>query len=60
MADFGPADLDAFAAKVRADNPDDPTLKQAMELLKAATTGGMPGFVTPLMEGLNSIKGLAE
>ena len=31
-----------LAARIRADNPDDPTLRQATELLAAATGGEMP------------------
>jgi hypothetical protein len=45
-----------LAARIRADNPDDPALMQAMELLKAATTGGLPGWAPKLAQGLDEIE----
>lgn len=49
-----------LAARIRADNPDDPTLKQAMEMLAAATSGGLPGWAGRAAEGLNRIRGVGE
>ena len=49
-----------LAARIRADNPDDPALKQAMELLSAATTGGLPAWGAKLSAGLNDIQGVGE
>lgn len=49
-----------LAARIRADNPDDPALKQAMELLSAATTGGMPGWSNKLAVGLDTVRGTGE
>lgn len=48
-----------LAAKVRADNPDDPTLAQAMELIAAATGGEMPSWAGKLAKGLSSTKAAA-
>ena len=52
--------IQLLAARVRADNPDDPALAQAMELLSAATTGGMPSWAPKLAAGLSQIKGVGE
>lgn len=49
-----------LAARIRADNPDDPALKQAMELLSAATTGGLPAWSSKLATGLDGVKGVGE
>ena len=49
-----------LAAPIRADNPDDPVLKQAMELLSAATTGGLPPWSSKLAQGLGDIMEAAE
>lgn len=49
-----------LAARIRADNPDDPALVQAMELLSAATTGGLPAWAPKLSQQLDSIKGTGE
>lgn len=49
-----------LAAPIRADNPDDPVLRQAMELLSAATTGGLPPWSSKLANGLDGIKGPGE
>lgn len=49
-----------LAARIRADNPDDPALRQAMELLSAATTGGLPGWGAKLSAGLDNIQGTGE
>jgi HAMP domain-containing protein len=46
-----------LAAKIRADNPNDPTLLQALELLAAATGGEMPGWAGKLSKGVAKIKG---
>lgn len=52
--------IQLLAAKVRRDAPDDPALQQAMELLSAATGGGLPGWAGKLAGGLTSIKGTEE
>jgi hypothetical protein len=49
-----------LAARIRADNPDDPALKQAMELLSAATTGGLPSWSAKLAAGLGDVAEPAE
>jgi len=50
-----------LAARIRADNPTDPTLLQAMELLAAATSGGLPGWATKIPSAeLNKIRGTDE
>jgi hypothetical protein len=49
-----------LAARIRAENPDDPSLKQAMELLSAATTGGLPSWAPKLASGLDSVRGAGE
>lgn len=49
-----------LAAKIRADNPNDPALLQAMELLKAATSGEMPPWAGKMAAGLNNIRGTGE
>lgn len=41
-----------LAARIRADNPDDPSLKQAMELLAAATGGILPSWEQQLSNGV--------
>ncbi len=45
-----------LAARIRSDNPDDPALQQAMELLSAATTGGLTNWAGKLANGLNDIR----
>jgi len=51
-----------LAARIRAENPDDPTLQQAMELLSAATTGGIPPWAPKLASGIAAMQdtGAAE
>jgi hypothetical protein len=49
-----------LAAPIRAANPNDPTLLQAMELLAAATVGGMPGWAPKISAELTKIKGVGE
>ncbi|MFS0771026.1 hypothetical protein [Sphingomonas sp. 1P08PE] len=49
-----------LAAKIRADNPNDPALLQAMELLKAATSGEMPPWAGKVASGINNIRGTGE
>lgn len=49
-----------LATKIRADNPNDPTLLQAMELLTAATTGTMPDWPGKLGAALGRMKGTGE
>lgn len=49
-----------LAAKIRADNPNDPALLQAMELLKAATSGEMPPWAGKVATNLNNIRGTGE
>jgi len=49
-----------LATKIRADNPNDPTLAQAMELLAAATGGEMPSWATKLSKGLGKMKGVDD
>lgn len=49
-----------LAAKIRSDNPNDPALLQAMELLKAATSGEMPPWAGKTAAGLNNIRGTGE
>lgn len=57
---YAVAAIQLLAAKVRADNPSDPTLAQAMELLSAATSGGMPGWSAKLAAGLSGMPGVKE
>ncbi len=45
-----------LAAKIRAENPNDPTLRQAAELLAAATSGDLPGWEQKLTTGLTKDK----
>jgi hypothetical protein len=54
------AAVQLLAAKIRADNPSDPTLKQAMELLAAATTGSLSGWAAKLADGADRMKGQGE
>lgn len=49
-----------LAARIRADNPDDPTLAQAMELLSAATGGALPGWAGKVADGLSRLQGVGE
>ncbi|HEX8382462.1 MAG TPA: hypothetical protein VF592_03705 [Sphingomonas sp.] len=57
---YAVAAIQLLAAKVRADNPNDPTLAQAMELLAAATSGGFPGIDQRLAAGLSKMRGTNE
>lgn len=50
---FAVSAVQLLAARIRANNPDDPTLKQAMELLAAATTGDLPSWGKKLSDGIN-------
>ncbi|MBW6531935.1 hypothetical protein KZ820_14430 [Sphingomonas sp. RRHST34] len=54
------AAVQLLAAKIRADNPEDPTLRQAMELLAAATTGTLGGWATKLADSVDKVKGTGE
>lgn len=49
-----------LAAKIRSDNPNDPTLLQAMELLSAAMSGGLHGWGEKLGDALAGMKGTEE
>ncbi|HEX8415010.1 MAG TPA: hypothetical protein VF637_14155 [Sphingomicrobium sp.] len=49
-----------LATKIRADNLNDPALLQAMELLKAATSGEMPPWVGKVTAGLNNTRGTGK
>lgn len=49
--------IQLLAARIRADNPDDPTLKQASELLAAATAGGLSEWAERLSGGISKMKG---
>lgn len=57
---YAVAAVQLLAANVRARSPDDPTLKQAMELLAAATSGGLSGWAGKLADGVDRIKGTGE
>lgn len=54
------AAVQLLAAKIRADNPHDPTLKQAMELLAAATAGGLTSWAVKLADSVDHMKGAGE
>lgn len=49
-----------LAAKIRAHDPNDPALAQAMELLRAATSGEVPAWAGKLAAGINQIRGTGE
>lgn len=49
-----------LAAKIRHDAPNDPALLQAMELLKAATSGELPSWGAKLATALNQVRGTGE
>lgn len=57
---YAVAAIQLLAAKVRASSPDDPTLKQAMELLSAATNGVLSGWHSELSNELSRMKGKSE
>lgn len=46
--------------RLQAEAPDDPAIRQARELLAAATSGGMPGFAGVFIDGLHRVKGTNE